>query len=142
MKKILFLGLAVALLLGPMPVFACPGQLCFDIDIKPGSCPNSINPKSHGTIPVAILSTDGFNAPADVVVASLRFGPTGTEDSLAFCSPSPEDVNDDCLPDLVCHFNTQELFSPGDEVGTLVGSLGDGHTFCGQDSVRIVPMGH
>jgi hypothetical protein len=142
MKKILFLGLTVALLLGAMPVFACPGQLCVPIDIKPCSCPNSINFKSHGTIPVAILSTDGFNAPEDVVRETLHFGPTGTEDSLAFCSPSPEDVNGDCLPDLVCHFNTQETgFSVDDDVGILFGSLMDGGTFCGEDSVRIVPMG-
>jgi hypothetical protein len=32
------------------------------IDIKPGSFPNSINPQSKGVIPVAILTTDTFDA--------------------------------------------------------------------------------
>jgi hypothetical protein len=33
-----------------------------EIDIKPGSYPNSINPKSRGVIPVAILTTEDFDA--------------------------------------------------------------------------------
>src|SRR5262249_37305338 len=33
------------------------------IDIKPGSLLNTINPASHGKIPVAILSTPQFSAP-------------------------------------------------------------------------------
>jgi hypothetical protein len=33
-----------------------------DIDIKPGSDPNSINLCSHGVVPIAILSGDGFDA--------------------------------------------------------------------------------
>ena len=32
------------------------------IAIKPGSSPNTINPKSHGVIPVAIQTTDTFDA--------------------------------------------------------------------------------
>lgn len=41
-----------------------------DIDIKPGSCPNPFNPKSKGSVPVAIVGTDSFNV-TDVNVASL-----------------------------------------------------------------------
>ncbi|MHC4565360.1 MAG: hypothetical protein ACYTE3_06330, partial [Planctomycetota bacterium] len=33
-----------------------------EIDIKPGSYPNSINPKARGVIPVAILTADDFDA--------------------------------------------------------------------------------
>ena len=33
-----------------------------DIDIKPGSDPNPINPGSNGLIPVAILSSEDFDA--------------------------------------------------------------------------------
>ncbi len=46
------------------------------IDIKPGSDPNSINPKSKGKIPVAILSTQDFDAPQMVDKDSLTFGPS------------------------------------------------------------------
>ena len=36
------------------------------IDIRPGSKNNNINPKSKGTVLVAILSTDTLHAPAQV----------------------------------------------------------------------------
>ena len=39
-----------------------PTTITVAIDIKPGSFPNSINPKSRGVIPVAILTTDSFDA--------------------------------------------------------------------------------
>jgi hypothetical protein len=110
------------------------------IDIKPGSAPNSINPQSKGKIPVAILSTSDFDAPNEVDQDSLTFGPTGDEESLAFCSPSPEDVNYDGLDDLVCHFDTQSAgFECGDEWSYLKGQTGDSVPIEGGDSVRIVP---
>ncbi|MBI4034772.1 MAG: CSLREA domain-containing protein [Candidatus Chisholmbacteria bacterium] len=109
------------------------------IDIKPGSYPNSINSKSKGTIPVAILSTPGFDAPNQVDQTSLTFGHSGTETSLAFCSPSPEDVNADGFPDLVCHFSTLNCgFIVGDTQGILKGSTIGGIPIEGRDSVRIV----
>jgi hypothetical protein len=113
-----------------------------EIDIKPGSFPNSINMKSKGKIPVAILSSPDFDAPGQVDPESPTFGRMGTEQSLAFCNPSPEDVNGDGLPDLVCHFHTQKTgFVEGDEVGILRGLTIDGHLFRGMDSVRIVHGG-
>jgi hypothetical protein len=117
-----------------------PSVIEVTIDIKPGSDPNSINPKSKGKIPVAILSTSDFDAPNEVDWDSLTFGPTGDEDSLAFCSPSPEDVNYDGLDDLVCHFDTQSAeFGCGYERGYLKGQTGDDVPIEGSDSVRIVP---
>jgi hypothetical protein len=110
------------------------------IDVKPGSFPNSINPKSKGKIPVAVLSSPDFDATSDVDQDSLTFGRTGDEDSLAFCSSSPEDVNDDGLYDLVCHFYTQHTgFECGDTEGILKGQSVDGVPIEGSDSVKIVP---
>lgn len=110
------------------------------IDIKPGSFPNSINLKSQGKIPVAVLSTADFDAPGDVDPDSLTFGPTGDEVSPAVCSPSPEDVNGDGLHDLVCHFFTQSAgFECGDEVGYLKGQTVNGVPIEGSDSARVVP---
>ena len=110
------------------------------VDIKPGSYPNSINPRSKGTIPVAILSSMDFDAPTEVDTESLTFGPTGDEESLAFCSPSSEDVNDDGYVDLVCHFYTQMTgFECGDEKGILKGQTVDETPVEGSESVRIVP---
>jgi cell wall-associated NlpC family hydrolase len=110
------------------------------IDIKPGSSTNPINPASGGTIPVAILSNASFNVPSAVDTSSLTFGRTGTEQSLAFCDGTGEDVNADGLLDLVCHFYTQKTnFQLGDTAGTLQGRTTSGQVIRGTDSVRIVP---
>jgi hypothetical protein len=100
---------------------------------------NSINPKSNGKIPVAILSTKGFDAVSQVDPNSLTFGRTGDEKSLDFCSGA-EDVNRDRLQDLVCHFYTQDAgFQCGDTKGILKGKTKDGTPIEGSDSVKIVP---
>jgi len=115
-----------------------PGPI--DIDIKPGTENNSINPKSRGKIPVAILSTEDFDAPSQVDQYSLTFGRTGDEVSLAFCNPKGEDINGDGLKDLVCHFRTEDTgLECGDTEGVLKGLTMDGTPVEGKDSVRIVP---
>ena len=113
------------------------------IDIKPGSDPNSINLGSAGNIPVAILSSPTFDAPAEVDADSLRLaGATvnliGKADKFQ-CSS--QDVNADGLLDLVCHFETQTLFllEPGDTVAVIEGETFDGAAIRGEDSVKIVP---
>ena len=114
----------------------------YSIDIKPGGNPNNINPKSKGKIRIAILSTMDFYAPDEVDIDSLTFGRDGDEGSLAFCNTSPEDVNDDGLDDLVCHFHTQMTgFECGDKIGILKAQTVDELPIAieGSDSVRIVP---
>ena len=109
------------------------------IDIKPGGVPNNINPKSRGRIPVAVLSSPEFDAPAVVDHNALTFGRRGDETSLAFCT-SPEDVNGDGLLDLVCHFETSAAgFQPGDTHGILKGRTLSGVPLKGSDSIRVVP---
>lgn len=109
------------------------------IDIKPGGFPNSINPRNRGVIPVAILSSPTFDAPSAVDRTSLTFGRTGDEQSLGFCSPTPQDANGDPLPDLICHFETDQTgFQPGDTKGTLKGKTVGNLPFIGIDSVRIL----
>ncbi len=109
------------------------------IDIKPGGNVNSINMKSQGKIPVAILSADNFNAPAEVDCALLKFGRTGDEASLASCGANPEDVNGDGRPDLVCHFTTQLTgFQIGDTEGILKGQTKERTPLTAKDAVRIV----
>ena len=111
------------------------------IDIKPGSDPNSVNPRSKGKIPVAILSTADFDATTEVDKGSLTFGRTGDEDSLARCTKSDEDVNGDGLLDIVCHFNTSDAgFGDGDRVGILRGTM-DGVLILGFDPVRVATSG-
>lgn len=108
-----------------------------EIDIKPGSFPNSINPGSKGNIPVAILSSATFDA-TTLDPATLTFGHTGDEVSLLRCNES--DVNGDGLTDLVCHFSTPLTgFVVGDIEGILRGQTTGGIYVEGRDSVRIVP---
>jgi len=109
------------------------------IDIKPGSYPNTINMKSNGNVPVAILSTSDFNASTQVDKASLTFGRTGYEHSLVRCGNTGEDVNGDGLWDLVCHFATQKTgFNTGDKVGILRGETVTDIPIEGRDSVVIL----
>ena len=113
---------------------AAPPVVEVEIDIKPGSDPNSINPKSKGKIAVAILSTADFDAPNEVDKDSLTFGRTGDEESLAFCTKSNEDVNGDGLDDVVCHFNTQDTgFEVDDTEGILKGWTAGGVPIEGRD---------
>ena len=104
-----------------------PGRQKVAINIKPGDKDDTINPKSRGKITVAILSSRQFDVPDRVDTASLTFGRTGDEDSLAFCNPTPADVNSDGLQDLVCHFYAQSAgFECRDTEGVLKGETVDG----------------
>ncbi len=67
------------------------------------------------------------------------FGKTGDEPSLAFCNNGNEDVNNDGLLDVVCHFYTQDTgFQFGDTEGILKGLTQWGGPLGGEDSVRIL----
>jgi len=116
-----------------------PATIRVGIEIKPGENPASIQPKSNGKIPVAILSSAAFPAPVVVDQTTLTFGHTGDEHSLAFCS-GLADVNGDGLPDLVCHFDTQAAaFQRGDTQGILKGKTVANVRIEGSGAVRIVP---
>lgn len=111
------------------------------IEINPGEKdddPPSINPTSRGHIPVAILSSPTFDAPASIDTTSLTFGHLGIEHSLAFCNHDGEDVNGDGLPDLVCHFATPLTgFHVGDKLATLRGQTITGTPIVGTAAVRV-----
>ncbi len=140
MKRPIFAVVVLAAIAASLMAVAVVGAVReVNIDIKPGSDPSTINLNSRGTIPVAILSSPDFDAPSEVDQASLTFGRSGAEDSLAFCTKSAEDVNGDALLDQVCHFNTQDTgFQCGDTEGILRGQTVDGVPIEGRDSVRIV----
>jgi len=64
--------IAVMMSVSMMPAHA--GVIEVEIDIKPGSDPNSINTNSMGLVAVAILSSVSFDA-TQVDVTTLAFGP-------------------------------------------------------------------
>jgi Bacterial pre-peptidase C-terminal domain len=92
-----------------------------------------------GGIPVALLSTDTFNAPSDVDQSSLRFGHTGDEQSLIRCNPHGIDVNRDGKPDLVCYFDASKAnFQPGDTEGYLTGATTSDDQLSGEGFLKIM----
>jgi hypothetical protein len=112
------------------------------VDIKPGSYPNAINLGSYGLVPVAILSSEQFNA-TTVNPDTVELGGAGVEvrgKSNKFMAHE-EDVNGDGLVDLVLQVASQNL-DPGafqDGYGILTGITYDGKAIQGKDEVIIVP---
>lgn len=108
----------------------------FIIDIKPGSFPNSINPKSQGVISVAILTISTFDA-TTVDPASVEFGPSGALE--AHGKGHIEDANGDGVLDMVLHFRTQDTgIECGDTSAFLTGETFDGQVVQGSNSIRTV----
>jgi len=110
------------------------------IDIKPGSNQNNINLKSKGVVPVAVLTTDDFDA-GMVNPATAQF---------AGASPERwklEDVDDDGDDDMLLHFRTQELDLDQNSTqatltalltGRITALVSGGTTVSGTDEVQIV----
>jgi hypothetical protein len=108
-----------------------------EVGIKPDSDPNSINPFRRGVIPVAILTTEDFDA-LTVDADSVRFGPAEAEKRHK--QAHVEDVDGDGDLDLLLHFRTQDTgIAPGDTEACLSGQTHDGVPITGCDSVRTVP---
>ncbi len=107
-----------------------------DIDIKPGSDLNVVNPNSKGVIPVAILTTDTFDA-TTVDPSTVQFGPGET--GIRHRSVHFEDVDDDGDLDLLLHFRTQETgITCGDTNASLSGATFSGQPISGTDAVKTV----
>ena len=119
---------------GTAQVWPVRGGNKVPVDVKPGSCPNPINLKNQGRIPVAILGTFDLDV-STIDVATLRLEgvapihssieDVGTPFSyLSGKSDCDEDCNDDGpdgLDDLALKFLAQDL----------VAALGDpGHGEC------------
>lgn len=138
------------------------------VDIKPGSCPNPLNLKSKGVLPVAVLGTADFDVTTidpetvrlalavgegEPYVSPLRWSiedvATPFEGELCEC----HDLNGDGYLDLSLKFDTQELVITLDLeayagetiplilIGNLFGENGDGLPIIGSDCIRILQTG-
>jgi hypothetical protein len=117
-----------------------PATIHVQIDVKPGDEKNTINLRSRGVMPIAILSSASFDAttvdPAtiDVEGAQVRLRDNGAP------MASGNDVNGDGLLDLLVHVSTNMLnISEGQGDVTLTASTFSGTAISGQDSIRVVP---
>lgn len=124
-------------------VTAALPTLTVRIDIKPGSFPNSINPRAKGVIPVAILTTaKATGEPLDfdattVDPLSVKFGPQGATE--VHRRGHVEDVDRDGDQDLLLHFDTQATGIPcGATLASLTGKVVNGQDIAGADSVNTV----
>jgi hypothetical protein len=114
----------------------CDETVEVEINIKPGSYHNSINPRSKGVIPVAIITTDDFDATM-VDPSTVMFGPGGA--SMIHRKAHVEDVDEDGDLDLVFHFYTQETgFACGDIETILTGQTWDGIPIEGAGEVDLL----
>jgi hypothetical protein len=102
------------------PVFDDPIVCPFvpPMDIKPGSCPNPLNTKSNGVLPIAILSTDWFDVynvdPATVTlvgVSPLRwaFEDVATPMDMMADVCDCNEYGPDGFMDMTFKFDTQEI---------------------------------
>ena len=98
--------------------------LVIAVDIKPTSCPNPLNVKSKGVLPVAILGSDSFDV-ATIVISSLRLaGVAPLRDSYEDVATPVGDVADcNCIADgpdgfldLALKFETQQIVETLGEV--------------------------
>ena len=78
-----------------------PETKLVEVDIKPGSCPNPLNVKSKGVLPVAILSTENFDVHS-IDTASIRLvGVAPIRSSFEdVTTPMPADTDDDTDADI------------------------------------------
>lgn len=125
---------------------AAGGPESIDIDIKPGSYPNTINLGSNGVIPVAILSTETLDATSlaaeNVFLAGASVAVRGKSNKYL---ASQEDVNGDGLVDLVIKVETENLDPGTFQDGTAVlrvhetSDQSSAVLYEGSDEITIVP---
>jgi len=123
-----------------------PDAIEVEIDIKPGSGPNSINCNNpNGVIPVAILSSDSFDA-TTVDHTTVTFeGASETHMDKRTGQPRrhEEDVNGDGRMDLVFHFRLGDAdLGCSSTEARLEGETFDGQPIFGVDSIRMVEGGN
>lgn len=111
------------------------------IDIRPGNSANEINVKSGGKLDVLIYSTSTFDAQS-IDIGSIRFGRTGSEDSLSRNAHGPRyrmgDFNGDGRPDLLVTVEIERTgFLEGDSRGFLTAQSLLGEELSGSDLVAI-----
>ena len=114
------------------------------MEVKPGaSTPASLNLKSQGVLPVALVSTPTFDA-LGVDPATVALGDPETGLSIAPFAWTTEDVNGDGLGDLLLRFRTSDLARSGAVTAdttrlVLTARTWTGESVIGTTGIRIFP---
>ena len=117
-------------------ILVTPTPIPVSIDIKPGGDPNSINPTSKQKIPVAILTTDDFDA-LQVDPLSVELGPSGATE--VHERGHVTDIDGDGDLDLLLHFDVRDTgIACGDTEATLIGETYSGMPITGSDAISTV----
>jgi hypothetical protein len=140
-----------------------PPVISVYVDIKPGSCPNPLNKKSKGVLPVAVLGTEDFDVtaidPETILlnrscegcegVAPIRWSyedvATPFEGELCDC----HELEGDGILDLTLKFDTQELVEKLDLCPldgqtiplTITGNLKSDTPIEGEDCIWVLKPG-
>ena len=125
-----------------------PTSIDVDIDIKPGSFPNSLNVKSKGVLPVAILGTADFDVMtvnASTVVLTWRGISLPAGEGVPPLRWALEDVNRDGFMDIGLKYSMEAAGTvtltdeaSGPLTMMFMGNLMDGTRMSGEDTVRII----
>lgn len=136
------------------------------IDIKPGSCPNPLNVKSKGVLPVAVLGTEDFDVtdidPETIlltregyegyVVTPIRWSYEDVATPFEGEECDCHDLDGDGYLDLTLKFKTRELVDVldlEDEAGNMIlliltGNLKEeegGKSIIGSDCIKVLKTG-
>jgi subtilisin-like proprotein convertase family protein len=159
---------AWSLLFGEPGEPICPQEIEGELDIKPGSCPNSFNTKSKGVLPVALVGTGEFDVTEVDVSTVVLSRADGVGGSVAALSGPPgpgatledtatpfdgdlcdcHELHGDGIMDLNFKFSSYDVSSvlelgggmANDQVElVLSGLLLDGTAFVASDCLRLVP---
>ena len=114
-------------------IVAIPEPVAVNIDIKPTSCPNPLNIKSSGVLPVAILGSDDVDVNEIVEASILLAGVDAIRYSFEDVAGLVLDPNDcncttdgpDGFLDLTLKFETQRIA----EAMGQIGQINDGETW-------------
>ena len=133
-KIVLPIIFSIILILGTTQTAFAGGLVSAEIDIDPENDPNFINLSCPSPIPVAILTTDTFDA-TFVDETTLAFGPAGA----APTGTELTDVDGDGDTDLLSIYLTvQTGIVFGDTEACVTGEFLDGTPFEGCDSIVTI----